>query len=326
MSDAPAAAPSSAPSAPASTPTPSAPTSAPAPTSQASSTPTPTPSAQPTPATPEKQKFKLKVNGQEKELELSHEELIQRLQKDEAAELRMQRAAEQEKKFAARDEALKKDPLKYLSDELKLENLDAIIEDRLAEKYRLEAMSEEERRQVELTKKLEHYEKQEAKRQEEVKQQEYKAAVDRAFQDRERLYTDALSKSGLEGNMELLATMAQIDLQLLEHNEGLPPEEQINLTPEQLAAEAKARFEKPMAAYKGKLAKLEGEALLSELGKEVVDRVLKASLAKLGTASAAKALKPAAPKPQIQDDEPRNPKSKGEDYEKFWRNMTWGSD
>ncbi len=260
-----------------------------------------TPEAAPVEAKPEtpaekvKRKYKQKVDGQEIDEELDDDEVSVRLQKGRAAEKRMQEAAEIRKQYKAHIEAAKKDPFKHFSENPELGlNLEELAEKHLAEKYRREMMSEEERARLtekeELTQLRAEREAKQAHDQA-VKKEQFEEAV---FKKTEAFFMETLEKHQLPKDYETLAIMSEIGL--------LNLEQEVELTPDQMAAEVKAKYARFGGGYK----KLRGEALLAELGDELVEDIMKTKVAKL------KSKTPFDPKPPAQHpgdltDKPKRP-------------------
>jgi hypothetical protein len=234
----------------------------------------------------EKRKYKLKVDGGEEELELSDEEIAVRLQKERAAGKRMQEAAELRKKFQQAVDLIKKDPFAALKDPVFGVDLDALAEKRIVEKYSRDMMPPEERQKLEMQEKLAAYE---AEKAESVRAQEeaaHQAQAHRVYQETERSLLDALGQEGMTKDYETLLEMVEIAKLNLDYG--------IELTPAQMAAEVKARRGERTSKAFGTLKGLKGDELVSRLGEDVVNEVLRHSVARLkGTSAAPLAAKPA---------------------------------
>jgi hypothetical protein len=264
------------------------PTPAPAPKAAAESTELKRPNAPskaapqvpaPTEATPEakaaeaKRKYKLKVDGQEQELELEDAEVSVRLQKSMAAEKRMQEAAEVRKQFQQLKELAKSDPAALMRE---LAGVDPMewAKQQVEQQWKLEVMPEHERKVYELEQQLKSYQTQEQRRQQVAEQQRAQQAQSAMEQQLEKDFQRAFEVSGLEWTPDNLELFGKIVLDA--HDFGL------ELTPEQLAAEAKtqlhSREKKYEDAARGKFSALKGPELLDYLGEATVREVLRAQL------------------------------------------------
>lgn len=232
-------------------------------------------------------KLRLKIDGEEREEELTHDEIAARLQKHEAANRRFQEAAESRRQVAEREARFKADPFAAAS-ELGL-NLEELAEKRIAEKYReelkLREMTEDQRRAHEAEKKLSVYEKQKAEREEAEKTAAAERLKAETYSKVEtQMKADigsALQSLGMDASYEVLSEIARLGKQNIVANRNLAPHQRFYPTAAQLAQEAKAivdaRFERlEQSAQNG----LDGEALIKRLGPTVVKKILQASVAK----------------------------------------------
>lgn len=217
-----------------------------------------------------RRKYKLKIDGAEKEMEFSDDEISVRLQKAMAAEKRMQEAAETRKAFQKFVDDFKKDPFlaaKSLDDKM---DLDALAEERIVRRYQEEQLKKEnpnEYEKVQLQRQLEEYKSKEASfkaEQEQKAQDEYYAKVG---QEMERDFMAALDKSGLPKDRRYLKMMAEVADLNLSHG--------IELTPAQMASEVRAQIS---GQHQYVTQGLKGQALIEHLGKDVVEEVLKHSI------------------------------------------------
>lgn len=233
-----------------------------------------------------------KVDGKEEVWEGTESEMLARLQKGSAADKRMAQAAEERKKHDARKEAIKKDPnalWKMAQEEFGIEDIDTLAEQRLLEKYKLQEMSEEQKAAYDKDQRLKAYEAQEQERkaQEEARQRE--EAETHQWKRIEADFTQALEKTGLPGSMEMLRSMAEIAQMNLKYD--------LELTPDQMAAEVKDREEQAAKKYQARFASKAGEDLLGSLGDEVTEKVRQALLARAkGKKTQTQAAKPLTPK------------------------------
>jgi hypothetical protein len=237
----------------------------------------------------ERRKYKLKVDGQLKDVELTDDEIAIRLQKDEAAEVRMAKAAETQKQFAQFVEMLEKDPVaaaKLLNPKLDLE---AAMEKRLAEKYRREMMSEQDRANLEREEKLAEYERKEKERTEAEQARVQKEHDDKFRAETEQQWIDALNTSDLEKSKRTLFMMAQVAKQNLAHG--------VELSPAQMAQEVRRQIESDVKYVTGGL---KGEKLVKLLGPDVVKEILRTEVERVKGS-----MKPTpAPAPVVKDEDP----------------------
>lgn len=243
-----------------------------------------------------RRKYRLKVDGEEQELELDDTEVTTRLQKAHAAEKRMSEAAEIRKAFQEVMGRLKEDPFSVLQDPAFGIDLDALAEQRLAEKYQRaldeQNMTEEQRALRDAQAQADEYRKKVEKFESEQKakaQQEFEAKVQADIHSR---IESALKSEGMEPSYETLYEIAEVGKLSLQHG--------IDLTPEQLAAEVKARRAEREGKFKKQLLSgAKGEQLIQLLGPDVVKEVIRAQLAtmKAPQSFAKPAPRPVAPPP-----------------------------
>lgn len=217
-----------------------------------------------------KRKYKLRVDKTEREVELSDDEVSVRLQKAEAAEKRMQEAAEVRKQFKSIIDAIKANPAEALKDPVFGVDVRKMIEDQILAEYEAEQLTPEEREKSEMQKKLEAFEKQEAERKEQAAQAKRAELEAKVKTEMERDFIEAIEKSGLPKTRQTLAMMAEVARLNLEH--------EIDLTPAQLAAEVRDRM---TGTHKHFVANLKGEELLKYLGDDVVKEVVRSRVATL---------------------------------------------
>lgn len=247
-----------------------------APSVAGSATPAAAPTEPAAPKPPEKRKFKLKVDQQEVEEELSDDEVTVRLQKGRAAERRMQEAAQIRKEFAELKALAKSDPALLLKELAGLEDPDAWAEQRLAAKWKRDVMPEAERKAEDQAKELEGYKAKIAAFEAEKTQAAEAKQMAALEAQTEAAFKRAFEVSGLPWTPEHLDAFGKIALEALDYN--------MDLTPEQMAAEVKAQLGKQdnesTERAKTKLLSLKGDDLLTALGDEAVKEVIRASVAK----------------------------------------------
>lgn len=230
-----------------------------------------------------RRQYKGKVDKEERVWELSDEEVSVRLQKSEAAEARMQKAADIQKRWAALQQAAKEDP-SILFRELLGQDPHEWAQKQVEEKWKLEVMPQHEREKYELQKQLDVYQAREKKQREAEARAQATAESTALERQIEADFQEAFRISQLDytpDNLEMFGKLV-----LAAHDNGL------ELSPSQLAAEAKARLAAQDTKYeerfKGKWTSLKGPDLLTYLGDAMVKEVLKAAVAKhAGTTAAA---------------------------------------
>jgi hypothetical protein len=270
-------------------------------------TPT-TPPAQGEPkATPPPQKFKAKIRGQEREW--SPEELIAHASKNVAAEEAMREAAtirkqaeEERKKWTEREARLKS---KDVWDELKTFGHDP---DAIAKKYILDKYGEhaqepapelppEVKERLAKLEALERGEKERTEKEERQREEDTKLRTRESYRER---FVAGLVSLNIPEESPLVSPL----IRRMAWHQEVAENGGYELPPEALAKEALADFRgETSAAWSG----LEGDALLEEMGQDVVDRVVRASVARIERKRAEKAagLTPQAPKVTRTDAPPR---------------------
>lgn len=222
-------------------------------------------------------KFKLKVDGAEKEMDFSEEEVSVRLQKGMAAEKRMQEAAELRKKFEAFQSGVKQDPFSVLKEQFGVDALE-MAKQRFIEEYEAKQLQAQDPKQYEVTKlqrELEQFKQREQEwkqAQESKAQAEHEAKLQAQIEDE---FMTALDSSDLPKTKQTLSLMAQVALEA--HRGG------VELTTQQLVSEVNDRLRGVSGhVFKG----LKGEQLAKFLGDDVVREVLRHSVNKVRPAQA----------------------------------------
>lgn len=263
-------------------------------------------------------KYKLKIDGVEEEVDLDTLDdaaLVKELQMAKAARKRMQEAAEVRKSFKSFMEQLQKDPLSTLkAKELGGIDVRKMVEDQILREYEESQLPQEQRQIREMERKLQEREAQLKAIEEQQRFEAESAFNSRVEQETEAELMEALEKSDLPKNRETLAVLAQVAKINLEHG--------LELTPQQLAAEAKARI----ARMHGAITKvLKGDALIKHLGDDVVKEVLRYKLqaAKQQAQDVMKAPTPAAQqKASLEEpDVPRRQPKDARAFRKFVKGM-----
>lgn len=269
---------------------------------------------QETPAEKAARIYKLKVDGVEEEVDLDaldDMQLVKQLQMAKAASKRMQEAAEIRKAFKQFQENVKKDPLAVLkSKEFGELDVRKMVEEQILREYEESQLPEETRKLREMERLLKEREGQLQEihnRQLQEAQAAFEAKVEA---ETEAELITALEVSDLPKNRETLAVLAQVAKINLEHG--------LELTPQQLAAEAKARI----ARMHGAVTKvMKGPQLIQHLGEDVVKEVLRYKLqsAKQQAQESMKAPTPQAQKlsPVLGDGPPQRQAKSARDFRKF---------
>lgn len=270
--------------------------------------------AQETPAEKAARIYKLKVDGVEEEVDLDSfddMQLVKQLQMAKAASKRMQEAAEVRKAFKQFQENVKKDPLAVLkSKEFGELDVRKMVEEQILREYEESQLPEETRKLKEMERLLQERENQLQEihnRQLQEAQAAFEAKVEA---ETEAELISALEVSDLPKNRETLAVLAQVAKINLEHG--------LELTPQQLAAEAKARI----ARMHGAVTKvMKGPQLIQHLGEDVVKEVLRYKLqsAKQQAQESMKAPTPQAQKlaPALGDERAPRQVKNARDFRKF---------
>jgi hypothetical protein len=158
-------------------------------------------------------KYKVKVNGEEREVALN--DLIERYQKEEAAEHKFQSAAQLRKEIASLEERLAKDPFGYARE--KGANIEDLAEQILLEKLRWEKMTDEQKELVMSKQKMSEYEK----RIQELTEKDQKLAASQAEAKAAQEIDDEISQALAElGSKPTPGIVAAIATQLLAYHEA----------------------------------------------------------------------------------------------------------
>lgn len=256
-------------------------------------------------------KFKLKINGEETEQEFDEAALTARLQKEIAVEKRMQQAAEREKRIQAALEMGKKDPDQAFKALFGI-NAREYYEQKLAEEWdQMEAqgkMSPEERLRAEYEQKLSAKEA-ELKAIRDAEEAQKRSVVEQQVWERtEKDYVEALKSTDLPVSHETLELMADIGMMNLEQG--------IDLSPQQIAAEARERMSQVNQSL---MRNLRGPQLVKYLGPEVVNEIRQHLVAEAKAKRAAP-----APAPKVVADKDDSPMPKTRDSMKSWREFVRG--
>jgi hypothetical protein len=276
-----------------------APSAAPAAPAAAPSSPPPSASATPPAAKPDAtkpvaagtkppeapkpvgtEKFLVKVNG--KLRELSRDDALRELQKGIASRETFEKAAAKEKRVAAIFKALQDPNLAPEQEDEYLRQLgrdpDKIAERRLARRAQEAQLTPEQKRIAELEAKIAADQRTSQQRDEQVKAERLEQADREHWSKLETEYTAEIDRARAAGDLGgMTAAEALYHMcDAAELNLGF----NLELSPQELVAEAKAKVAEVREEMRSKALNLDGEQLLGFLGPEAVNKVLKAAVAK----------------------------------------------
>lgn len=255
-----------------------------------------------TPSAAEIRKLKLKLDGQD--VELPENEVIALAQQGKVAGKRFQEAAAIRKKAEDILKFAQENPREFFAKT----GLDArkFAEEYLIEELKKEQMSPEQRKAAENEAKLKKYED-ERKAEIERKKREDEAALQAHHAENyNKLFIEALTKSGLPRTPYTVKRMAELQLVNIKKKLELGADQLAKVVREDYMAEQKALF----GAY-------DGDQLLDFLGPEIAKKLSKAQIAKLK----AKGLRTAGPSSKAQSNAGTNGMSWRE-YQKRNRRLT----
>lgn len=216
----------------------------------------------------ERRRYRLKVDGQEREEDLSDDEVAVRLQKGLAAEKRMAEAAKVRKEAEALREAIRSGKLDALSEDER-KTLRKTIEDQIIAEFQEQQLPETERKVLEAQRKAEEYEKK-LKSYEEAQERQAQEQLERqVFEQTEKEFAEALEAEGVLKTRHTLYMMAEIASMNLDQG--------IELSPKQMAAEVNRRLAE---TNRHVLTSLKGDQLERYLGEAVVKEILRHSIEK----------------------------------------------
>jgi hypothetical protein len=255
-----------------------------------------------------KKKYALTVDGKSEDLELdlgNDEEVKKYLQKAKAADKRFQEAAEVRKAAMEFIEQLRKNPKRVLSDPNIGIDVKKFAEEILNEEIQEMEKSPEQREREKLQRELDEL-RQQAKDKEEAAK---KAEFERMQADQERFLeteiSSALDIGGLPKTPRTVKAMAEMMMIALENN--------IDLSPKDIAPIVKNTT---LSEFKDIVSSLSDDQLEDFLGKEVIGRLRKKSVAKAKAVPTAAAIKPTGVQPK--KDESPNKKNEKIPYRKFF--------
>lgn len=225
------------------------------------------------------QKAKVKAKIYDKEEEVSVEDLVKHYQKERAADLKFQKAAEIERKAKESEKKLA-DYQKKLKEnfwEVAQESgydPDEIAEQRLLKKLEFEMMNEDQKRSYKLQKELDEekartkfYAEQEAKQKEELAKAETEKLKLSQIQEIDTTLTEVLKEKGLKPNPAILENVAQYMLAHLTSEKGNK-----DITAKEALEYVLAQSEKD---FLSRIEATKVEDLLTKLPKTYVDAIRK---------------------------------------------------
>jgi hypothetical protein len=231
---------------------------------------------------PKKYRFKTNVDGQEAEEEYSEDEIKTSIQLRKASQKRMQESAELRKKWEAAVDFIKKDPVAALKDEAFGVDVEALVEQRLVEKYRkaLEdaELSPEQKAQRDYETKVKQAEERAAAAEKKYQSMEQAKLDEKVFTDTQKLFREVLSGAEMDDSFDNLYELASIARDF--HKARIP------LTAAHLSRELKERVEGSQTRLQKTILKgVKGERLIAHLGEDVAKEVVRAYLAKVQPSS-----------------------------------------
>lgn len=221
-------------------------------------------------------KWKIKVDKQE--IELDEPELIRRAQMSTAAEKRFQEGATARKQAEQLWEMLKTDFTKVIDDPRL--GLDPKAKREALERYYKqnyidpEIMTPEQRRIAELENERKTWQQKEQERLQKEEQEKSQQIERYHAEQYQKMFIDALSKGGLPNEGPAGAACVRRMADLMAKNVAMG----LDLTPDHLAQLVREDY---VGEHKSLYSNLEGDALLSLMGEEVVNKIRKADLARL---------------------------------------------
>lgn len=219
-----------------------------------------------------KKKFKLKVDGKEseEEVDLDDEEYLTRqLQLAKAAQKRIKEHSDLQKEVAMFIDQLKKDPRKVLSDPnigIDIKQLAAqIIEEDIANSQKSPEQLEKEK----LEARLRELEDERKREKEEYERKEIERLQQQEYERYDLLITQALEKSDLPKSPYVVKKIADYMLLGLQNNLDVTPEDILPMVREEMVSDLKEMF-----------AVMPDEVVEAIVGKDVINRIRKKSVAK----------------------------------------------
>lgn len=228
--------------------------------------------------------YKLKVNGKEKLVRFdpsNDEEVVKYLQKAEASDSKFAEAAEVRKAAMQFIEELRKNPKKILMDP----NINVDYK-KLAQEWMNEEMQEmektpEQKEKEKLQKELEAIKKEREDEKKDREQKEFERLQVEHERNLETEISAALDVGGLPKTARTVKAMAEMMMIALQHG--------IDLSPKEIAPLIKTTT---LGEFKEVVNSLSDDQLEDFLGKEVIGRLKKRSVAKMKSVETAAAVKP----------------------------------
>ena len=244
------------------------------------------PEAPKAPPAPKTKKYKLKVDGKEydEEVNLDDDEYVTRqLQLAKASQKRMNEFASLQKEVLSFIEQLRKDPKKTLSDPkigIDIKQLAAqVIEDEIANSKK----SPEQLEKEQLQQQLKDIQAEREKEKEDGRQKEFDRVQQQEYERYDLLMSKAIESSDLPKSPYIIKKMADYMLMGIKEGLDVTPEDVLPLVRQEMQSDLKEMF-----------AVMPEEVIESIVGKDVINRIRKKSVAKAKSA-------PQTPNKNIQD-------------------------
>lgn len=228
------------------------------------------------PAPKPKRVVKGKVDGQEVDIELDDAgwDQVKARQIELAARKRMSEVAQRVREIEAMEKALLEDPLSVLEKK----GADKRLAEQIRERMQMEQMSPEQRAFHEAQQKIAQYEREKQQAAEKQQQEAFEAGKRQFIAEVNRTFVPAAQAVGLPASPRVVARMAEVARDMAD-------EQDFDATPEMIADEVKQEL---LAEHRTLYGSMEGDALLETLGKDTVEKVRKALIAKVKAKQAVK--------------------------------------
>jgi hypothetical protein len=235
--------------------------------------------------------YKLKVNGKEKVVKFdpsNDEEVVKYLQKAEASDSKFQEAAEVRKAAMQFIDELRKNPRKVLTDPNIAVDLKKLAQEIMNEEIQEMEKTPEQREKEKLQRELEEIKKQREEEKKTWEQKEFERLQAQHEQQLESDISSALDIGGLPKTARTVKAMAEMMMIALENG--------IDLTPKDIVPIVKNTT---LSEFKEVVNSLSDDQLEDFLGKEVIGRLRKRSVAKAKAAvQTASSVKPTGSEPK----------------------------
>lgn len=217
-------------------------------------------------------KLKLKVDGKEydEEVNLDDDEyLIKQLQLAKVAQKRMGEHSQLQKDMSSFIEELKKNPRKILSNPNIGVDVKKMVAEFIEEEIANSQKSPEQLEKEKLQARLKELEEERKTEKEEFEKREFERLQEQEYERYDTLMTSALQKADLPKTPYVVKKMADYLLMGLQDGQDISPEDVIPLVREEMQSDLKAMF-----------AVMPDEVIEQLVGKDVIGRIRKKSVAK----------------------------------------------